>query len=195
MLEIVVTIFGLIQGGLIMFKKKENWYFLFLQSVCYVIFAFQNNLYADVIEQSIYIILSLLGFTIWYQKLKFKIFNKRITFLSGQKQIIAIISLCCLSYVFYTPLKNSNDPFPLLDAITTAIGFIATYLMANKNIECWILWFISDVLGIYIYFNLPDKAIWLGILNFIWTFMAIGSFNEWYKEISDEESLYCREIC
>lgn len=71
-LQWMATVFGLLQGLLILLKRKENWIFLLAQSVTYMVWALGSNLYADVLEQSVYIVLSILGFSIWYQKFRGK---------------------------------------------------------------------------------------------------------------------------
>ena len=179
-LQWMATGFGLLQGLLILLKRKENWAFLLAQSVTYVVWALGSNLYADVVEQSIYILLSILGFSIWYQKFRNKLFDVNIHHISLRNGIDSVLVLVILSAGFYIWLKYTNDPAPLLDAVTTGIGFVATFLMARKVVECWALWLISDILGCIIYFNLSAPG--LTILNFIWTFMAIGSYITWHKE-------------
>ena len=178
-LQWMATIFGLLQGLLILLKRKENWTFLLAQSVAYLVWALGSNLYADVVEQSIYILLSILGFSIWYQNFRGKFFNVEIHQIKWKDLIIISVTLVVLSIGFYIWLVKTNDPYPELDAITTAIGFVATFLMARKVVECWVLWFISDILGCIIYFDM--HATGLVILNFVWIFMAVGSFITWYK--------------
>ena len=83
--------------------------------------------------------------------------------------------------IVYFILKNTNDPLPLFDAITTTTSYVATFYMVTKKIDTWILWFINDVLYIIEYWLLPDQALYLMTLNIIWTGMAIGSFITWNK--------------
>lgn len=176
-LQYMATVFGLLQGLLIIFKVKENWIFLFAQSITYVVWALGFNLWADVIEQGIYILLAVLGFSIWYQKFRSKLFEVDIHHISLQNASICLNILIILTFIFYKVLIKTNDPFPFLDAITTSIGFVATFLMARKVIECWVLWFISDVLGIYIYMQLGANG--LMFLNVVWMAMAFISFATW----------------
>jgi nicotinamide mononucleotide transporter len=180
-LEWTATVFGLLQGLLILLKRKENWTFLLAQSVTYVVWALGSGLYADVVEQGVYILLSILGFSIWYQKLRGKIFDVEIHHISLSSAIISIGTLSVLTVGFYFWLLHTNDPAPILDAVTTGIGFVATFLMARKVVECWVLWFISDILGCIIYFDISAPG--LIILNFVWVFMAVISYITWSKEI------------
>ena len=178
-LQWMATVFGLLQGLLILLKRKENWTFLLAQSVTYMVWALGSNLYADVLEQSVYIVLSILGFSIWYQKFRGRFFDTKIHQISFADAVISTGVMGVLAVVFYFWLLKTNDPYPELDAITTAIGFVATLLMARKVVECWVLWLVSDILGCIIYFDMLAPG--LTILNFVWTFMAIGSFITWYK--------------
>ena len=76
---------------------------------------------------------------------------------------------------------KTDDPLPLLDALTTTTSYIATFYMVTKKTDAWILWFINDVLYVIEYWLLPDQALYLMILNIIWTFMAVGSYITWNK--------------
>ena len=178
-LQLMATVFGLLQGFLILLKRKENWTFLFAQAVAYMVWALGSSLYADVLEQSVYIILSVLGFSIWYKKFRNKLFSVEIHSLDKKYLGLIFVVIFVLTIAIRWWLLKTNDPYPELDAFTTAIGFVATFLMARKVVECWVLWFVSDILGCIIYFDMSAPA--LTVLNFVWTFMAIGSFITWYK--------------
>ena len=91
--------------------------------------------------------------------------------------IIIVISTAIL----YLILKNTNDPLPFLDALTTTTSYVATFYMVTKKTDTWILWFINDILYVIEYWLLPNQAIYLMLLNIIWTGMAIGSFITWNK--------------
>ena len=84
-------------------------------------------------------------------------------------------------------LSKTQDPLPYLDAFTTVSSLIATYYMVRKKIDTWIIWFINDIFYVIEYFTLPDQAIYLGILNIIWTLMAIASYINWKKIMKKEE--------
>ena len=53
--------------------------------------------------------------------------------------------------------------------------------MMKKKIDTWLIWFINDIFYSIEYFILPDQAIYLFVLNVIWTFMAILSYINWNK--------------
>ena len=86
-------------------------------------------------------------------------------------------------------LKNTDDPLPVLDSFTTVSSLVATYYMMKKKIDTWIIWFINDIFYAVEYFILPNQALYLFVLNVIWTFMAVGSYINW-KNIMKGEIAY-----
>ena len=178
-LELSATIFGLIQGILIWLNKKENWVFYLLNISSLIIFSFANRLYGDVIENFLYFVLGIIGTTVWYSKKTNKLSTKYCT---NKERIQYTILLIAVSAACYIWLISTDDPMPLLDAITTGMGITATYMMAVRKVEAWIIWFIDDILMAIIYFSLPDQAIYLGALNIVWIVLAALSYINWDKE-------------
>lgn len=64
-LEIGATILGLIQGVLVMLNKRSNWIFYILQMAFLVLFSIINHLYGDVVNNSIYLVIGVVGFILW----------------------------------------------------------------------------------------------------------------------------------
>ena len=67
-LEIGATIFGLVQGVLVMLNKRSNWIAYSIQMLLMVFFSLSMNLYGDVVNSSIYLILGIIGYIIWNKK-------------------------------------------------------------------------------------------------------------------------------
>ena len=61
-LEIGATILGLIQGLLVMLNKRSNWIFYVLQMAFLIAFSVINHLYGDVVNNSIYFVMGIIGF-------------------------------------------------------------------------------------------------------------------------------------
>lgn len=180
LLELISTGTGLLQGGLILINKKENWIFHIIMCVTLTMFSAGVNLWGDVVENVIYLGMGIFGCAIWYGKVKPKK-EYTVTFSTAKERLIYLVTIAAITTGMYFYLKSTNDPLPFLDALTTALGLTATYLMATKKIDSWVLWFIDDILMVCIYFMIPNQAIYLGVLNIIWTFMAVGTFISWLK--------------
>lgn len=185
MLEIFSACCGLIQSILILFKRKENWIFYLLNILTLTIFSFTAKLYGDVIENLVYVVFGFLGLFTWYSvSVSKKIFGNEnnIRYANWKERIFYVFMFLSISVGMYFFLKSTDDPFPFLDAITTGMSFTATLMMAFKRVDSWVVWFVDDILMAYVYFSLPEKAIYLMALNIIWVILAVCTFWTWHKE-------------
>lgn len=178
MLEIITTVFGLIQSILIMFNKKENWIFYLLNVGTLTIYSFVVRLYGDVFENSLYLIIGIFGMFSWYST-KLSKYNNEIRYATVKEKVLMFITFLFFSICIYIWLINTNDALPLLDAVTTGLSFVATITMALKIVDSWFYWLVDDILMAIVYFMLPEKAYFLMGLNIIWIFLAIGSIYKW----------------
>ena len=175
--EIGATVFGLIQGILVMLNKRSNWIFYILQMIFLIIFSTLNHLYGDIANNSIYLVMGVVGFILWNNNKD----SNKITKASTKERIIYILLIALGTIILGIVLKNTDDPLPLLDSFTTISSLIATYYMIKKKIDTWIIWFINDIFYAVEYFILPNQALYLFALNIIWIFMAVGSYINWDK--------------
>ena len=175
-LEIGATVFGLLQGILVMFNKRSNWIAYSIQMLLMIFFSLSMNLYGDVLNSSIYLILGILGFIIWNKK-----DEKDIKQCSIKEKLCYCVLILVGTFMGFLILDKTDDPIPLLDAFTTVSSFVATYYMMTKKIDTWIIWFVNDIFYAIEYFILPDQALSLFALNVIWVFMAIMSGLNWRK--------------
>ncbi len=185
MLEIFSAFCGLMQSILIMFNKKENWIFYMLNIITLTIFSFFAKLYGDVVENLIYVIFGLLGLLTWYSTfISKKIFGSenKIRYTNLKERCFYFFLFLTISIGMFLWLNHTDDPSPLLDAVTTGMGFTATLMMAFKRVDAWFYWLIDDILMAYIYYMLPERGFWLMSLNIIWIFLAIGTWYTWHKE-------------
>ena len=175
-IEMAATILGLIQGVLVMLNKRSNWIFYILQMLFLIIFSIMNHLYGDVVNNSIYLVMGVVGFILWNRKDTSKITNTKL-----KEKVIYTSLIGVLTIIVSMILKNTDDPLPILDAFTTVSSFVATYYMMKKKIDTWIIWFINDIFYSIEYFILPNQAIYLFLLNVVWTLMAVGSYINWKR--------------
>lgn len=175
--EIGATIFGLVQGLLVMLNKRSNWIFYILQMIFLIVFSALNCLYGDIVNNSIYLIMGVVGFILWNNNKE----SSKITKASTRERIIYVMLIVLGTIILGIILKNTNDPLPMLDSFTTVSSLIATYYMMKRKIDTWIIWFVNDIFYAVEYFILPNQALYLSALNIIWTFMAVGSYLNWKK--------------
>lgn len=182
--EIGATIFGLIQGVLVLLNKRSNWLFYIIQMMFLIVFSITNNLYGDVVNNSVYLIMGVIGFILWNKNKKSNIITKT----SLKEKIVYLIFIALGTLILSSILMNTNDPLPILDSFTTISSLVATYYMIKKKIDTWVIWFINDIFYAIEYFVLPDQALYLFVLNIIWTFMAVGSYVNWNKIMKGQKT-------
>lgn len=76
---------------------------------------------------------------------------------------------------WFPVLFNKPSAFPYLDSFTTVMSIVATYLMIEKRVECWYVWFGVDVILTYVYFVKGVKLV--GAEYFAFCFIA--AFGAW----------------
>ena len=174
--EIGASAFGLTQGVLVMLNKRSNWIFYIIEMLFLIMFSVINHLYGDIANNSFYVILGIIGFILWKRE-----DNDKITKATNFERVIYILIMLIGTIILTSIIGKTNDPLPLLDSFTTLSSLVATYYMIKKKIDTWVIWFINDIFYALEYFILPNQAIYLFILNIIWTFMAIASYINWKK--------------
>ena len=81
-------------------------------------------------------------------------------------------------------LKEFREVTPYLDTFTTAAAFVAMWLMANKKIENWIFWIITNIVSIPLYF--VKGYGFTGIQYIIFLGLAFLGYKEWKKSLNKQ---------
>lgn len=180
-LELFAFIFGIL--GVWLTARQNIWCWpIGLANVILSVFVFFSaRLFADVLLQIFYLVITVYG---WYNWLHGGVQKKQLK-IRRIKQIETIIILIIgsagvylVGWLFST---YTNASLPYWDSVVAVWGVIATWAMARKVIEHWVIWIINDLVctGIYAY-----KQLYLfTALYFIFTILAIYGLIEWKKEL------------
>jgi len=80
----------------------------------------------------------------------------------------------CQVLIHYT-----DSQLPVMDALTTAGSIIATWMLARKILEHWLLWIVIDAISIGLYFY---KELYATVVLFIvYTVVAVMGYFAWKK--------------
>ncbi len=187
-IEFLGTVLSIIYLYLSIKQRIGLWLFGFLCSLLYVIVFFQAKFYADMSLQFYYLAVSIYGWFSWKGKSK-----KAESVLSISKTSIKsgiemfFIAVVIYFFYYYILSQFTDSPLPRADSFTTALSIIATWMLARKKLEHWLLWIVVDSVsaGLYIYKGLYITS----ILFVIYTIMAIVGYYQWrrsYFKIGDE---------
>lgn len=161
---------------------KQNiglWLFGLLSSALYVVVFLQSKFYADMTLQVYYVGVSIYGYWNWrfgHRPDK----QQALPVISAKaKQVLTLSLLACgIWAVYYIILvKFTDSPLPLCDALTTALSIVATWMLAKKILEHWLIWIFVDAFsaGLYFYKDLNITA----VLYIIYAVMAVIGYFQW----------------
>jgi len=182
-IEVLGSVFGLLY---ILLSIKQNiwcWPIGFITSALYIYVFFVTKFYADMGLQVYYLIVSLYG---WYHWMFGSKSRKQDDLKISKTKIklgirLFVINAILFVFIAFILVNYTDSEVPYWDAFTTAASFVATWMLARKILEHWIIWIIVDSvsLGLYIYKGLYPTV----ILFTVYTGLAILGFIEWKKEL------------
>jgi nicotinamide mononucleotide transporter len=166
--------------------KQNVWYWMvsIVMVSMYIYIYIDAKLYADMSLQVYYLIISFYG---WYMWLFGKTVDHHKTALpvskTPQKQgyLLGIISIALFFFIAWFLIQFTNSDLPYWDSYTTSLSFVATWMLARKKIENWLIWIIVDAVsvGIYIYKALYPTA----VLFLFLTILAWVGYKQWQKDL------------
>ena len=184
--EITGSVLGLVGVWL---EAKQNiwcWPVGLLNVIISMWVFFFSKLYADVILQVFYLVITIYGWYFWvfggqkkYEVPIRKLFRKEF--------IVMLILGFGLTGVLGYFLRNYTDAaFPYWDSLVTVWGVIATYAMAKKIMEHWLMWIVINLNCTAIYFFKHLFA--FSPLYFIFTLLSVYGYLKWKKDYTKQRA-------
>lgn len=168
-MEQLLEYFGVLTGLLYLLleirQHRAMWVVGFLTSLVYVFVFFFSKIYADMGLNIYYVAISIYGFWQWSRQNKKrlaavipdqaprpneKILYRNLTLPLFTGILFAIAAIYALLY--YLLHHFTDSPIPAGDAFTTAVGIVATWMLARRIIEHWIFWIIVNCVSVYLYY-------------------------------------------
>jgi len=182
-IEIIGALAGIIYVFLEIRQNIWLWPLGLVTSTLYVWVFFTSKFYADMGLQTYYVLISVYGWYWWLKGgKKYNSDSLPVTRVSMKLSVILLFVFIALFVIIWFVLVNYTDsPVPLGDAFTTALSIVATWMLARKIMEHWILWIIADLvsMGLYIYKGLYPTV----ILFAVYSGMAVIGYLEWRKTL------------
>ena len=210
-LEFIAAVLGITS---VFYAKKENILVYptgIISTGLYVYLLSQWALYGDLIINIYYTLMSLYGWYMWtrisnktHEPLKIS----RTNYLDNIKAFAIFVFTAIfviIAYRYYNVMPDLNfmdsihyasqkisagsliefrKATPYLDTFTTGAAFVAMWLMANKKIENWIFWIITNIVSIPLYF--VKGYGFTGIQYIIFFVLAFLGYKEWKKNLNKQ---------
>jgi nicotinamide mononucleotide transporter len=181
-LEYSAALTGLLGVAFTIRRSLIAWYFGFVSVLIYTYIFYQSKLYSDTLLQIFYLSFTIYGWYQWkYEKSekdsKVKVIRKASMKDYQTGALLTAIVTTILIFIF----SKTDAENIFLDALLTAGSLWATYWMANKIIDHWLLWLIIDSAYVILYLDkqLPVTA----LLYAIFVGMVIKGLVDWRKDL------------
>jgi nicotinamide mononucleotide transporter len=182
--EIAGAILGMAYVFLSIKQHILTWLLGLLTSVLYIIVFFNSGFYADMALQSYYVLVSVYGWILWAKGTKTDEGKEQLTVTKTSKKLFFIlipISLIVWFLIWIILKKFTDSIVPIGDSFTTSMSIVATWMLARKKLEHWIVWVVVDAVCIILF-------LWKGLyptvaLYTVFTVAAVWGYFEWSKDV------------
>ena len=154
---------------------------------------FQVQLYPDMFLQVFFFITNVMGWWRWthptpgeedkhhYLKVSFLPFRKLMIYSLvsvGGTVVMAMFAKNLHAWLPTIFIQPSASPY--VDSFITVMSVMATFLMIQKRVECWIIWVLVDVVATYLYFVRDIR--FYSLMYFVFCIIAAFGFWNWWRE-------------
>ena len=182
--ELSGTFFGLVYIWFSIRQSIYTWPAGIITSVLYCWVFFVAKFYAGMGLQAYYVVISIYGWWCWQKGGDSDSGEVKLCVSYSNRNLwikLFFINLFLTSLMYYLLSRYTDSPIPFGDAFTTSLSIIATWMLARKKIEQWLIWIFIDLVsvGLYVYRGLYPTV----ILFIVYAAMAVIGFYEWRKEL------------
>ncbi len=192
--ELIIEIIGAAIGLIYLYLEyKANmwlWPVGIVMSIFYVVIFFHSKFYADAAIYLYYIGANTYGLFQW-KRSRVQTLEENgttaempVTHVPTKRILPLAIVTFALWMFLYWILKNVTDsPIPLGDAFTTSVSIVATWMLAQKYLEQWLLWIVVNVVSTILYFW---KGLYpTGVLFIVYVIVAVLGYLRWRKDMTN----------
>ena len=160
-------------------QKPIAWVFGIFSAIFYAIVFYQNTLYDEMGLQGYYFVISIYGWFHWLKGKKQDGSGKQLPVQQISFKLLMIVLIFGIAINLLLWFINKSD-YPFMDSFITTVSIAATWLLARKFIESWIIWIVIDIIavGFYAYIKLYPTT----ILFIVYSVLAFIGYFEWKKD-------------
>ena len=139
------------------------------------------SLLGDTIINAYFFSMSIYGWYFWSRKKDEVFINQVSTINRNEIKYLFVLAISSLIFIYfvYDYFDKWNNWTAYVDNITTAIFFVAMWLMARRKIESWIFWIIGDLITVPLYFY---KGLTISSIQYIiFLILAVLGYVSWKK--------------
>lgn len=172
-------------------QRAALWIVGFISSAVYVVVFYREGFYASSTLYVYYMAASIYGIYCW------RFSQKKDNAASAERPISRLKLLLCVILAFISAIlfviiwyTLDNVPYstavpPYCEALATALSIVATWMLARKILEQWILWIFVNFFWSFLYF-------WGGLyptggLFVVYGIMSVVGWMEWKRSFNNSK--------
>ena len=182
---IYLELFAVIMNIISVFYAKRNNILVYptglIGTGIFVYILLNFSLLGDTIINAYFFSMSIYGWYFWSRKKDEVFINQVSTINRNEIKYLFILAISSLIFIYfvYDYFDKWNNWTAYVDNITTAIFFVAMWLMARRKIESWIFWIIGDLITVPLYFY---KGLTISSIQYIiFLILAVLGYISWKK--------------
>lgn len=181
-----VEVLGAVLGlAYIFFSIRQHiltWPIGLVTSALYIYVFFQAKFYADMSLQIYYVGVSVYGWYHWTKGSGAQDRQLPVAKTSPKRWVLlTVVSAVLFVFIAFILIHYTDSPIPWWDAVTTALSLTATWMLARKYLENWLIWVVVDLVSAVLY---ATRNLWAtAILFAVYTGMAVVGYLQWKKGI------------
>lgn len=162
------------------------WPFGIISASLFILIFFNSGFYADMGLQVYYLGVSIYGWIYWSRGVgdKQKQSTLPVSRIHRQQTLaLGLGGLIIMLGIVYILKRFTDSDVPWGDGFTTAGSIVATWMLARKILEHWLVWIVVDSVaaGLYFYKGLYPSC----MLYLIFTIIAVVGYFHWKRSLPD----------
>jgi len=176
-IDAIAAISGILCVVLCAKGKKSQYIWGLINVIGYVIIAFINKYYGEVMLNALYYLPSqFIGYYLWNKHTDKETENVEGNKLNLRKSILLVV-ICGVGILLYKLVLDAlGGNGTLLDSASTMISIFANLLMMLRYREQWLLWIIIDFITVAMWLLAKDL-----IMVTMWSVYLINAFHGYYN--------------
>lgn len=187
-LELTAVFFGILSAW---FSKQNNILIYPAGIISTSIFVYILGVYGllgDLIINAYYFAMSVYGWYIWTRKIDAEHYTPITRTTSKEKKISIGIFIGTLAFIFivYKVFDRWDSWTAYVDTLTTAIFFVAMWLLARKKLENWTMLLVGNIISFPLYFY--KGLIFTSFQFLLFIVISIYGYRAWKRNINIPEN-------
>lgn len=179
LVEVVAVLFSLLSVVFAVKKNVLTWPLGIVGLTFYGIFFYQSHIWGNMVLQIPFLIQSIYGWLKWEDKVE----APKVQWLDKHDKNIITLSTFLLTTFITFILLMTGGKSPYFDGVTTSLSLIAMALLANKKINTWLYWIITDIIFVVFFFSEGNYL--SSVTYFVFLILAITGLKQWNMSVKE----------